>query len=570
MKFTPATSPAIPVARPGQPGQQGDEAANPLRTVLNLLDISVWRVLRAVLLGALALGFSVGLAATSAWLIARASQMPPVLTLSVAVVGVRAFGVGRGLLRYGERLASHDVALRGMTALRANLYDALARGPVTGVVGLRRGDLLARMGADVDAVGDLVVRSLVPAGVALLVTAGSVTLMWVLLPAAGAALLACLLVAGVLAPWLAARGSRLTEARCAAARSEVAARALTLLETGDQLRVAGRLDGDLRRLRDAERALVAAGDEGARASGLAAAIAAAAQTCAVVAALWLGWQAVEAGTLHDVNLAVIALTPLAVFEATSVLPAAAIQLHRSCQAATRLAALLPAVSTASVNTTQGIPATQHRDSDSLLSLDNVSAGWAGGSSVEHMSLDLRAGDVVAVVGASGVGKSTLLMTAAGLLPPLAGSVAGTAAGRAPSAGGPLFVAEDGHIFDTTVLENLRVARGNVTADEAVQALTAVGLSGWLAALPDGLDTMLGSDATTVSGGERRRLLIARALLSPASVLLVDEPAEHLDAQAADAVVAALAAHARASGEAVIYATHRLESTTIAARVVALH
>jgi len=179
-----------------------------------------------------------------------------------------------------------------------------------------------------------------------------------------------------------------------------------------------------------------------------------------------------------------------------------------------------------------------------------------------VDLALRPGAVVAVAGPSGVGKTTLLLTAAGLLPPRAGEV------RA-DAGDALFVAEDGHLFGTTVLENLRVARPDVTEDDARGALAAVGLDAWLDALPDGLDAMLGPDGADVSGGERRRLLVARALLSPARALLVDEPAEHLDAVTADALVATLADHARRTGRAVVVASHRLTPLAAADEVLLL-
>ncbi|MCK9793058.1 thiol reductant ABC exporter subunit CydC [Isoptericola sp. 4D.3] len=521
-----------------------------------MLEVRWSRVARAVALGTLALGFSVGLSATAAWLIARASQMPPVLQLSVATVGVRAFGTGRGVLRYLERLASHDVALRGMAALRANLYDALARGPVTRVVALRRGDLLARVGADVDAVGDVVVRALIPAGVAACVGLGSVVLVGAFLPAAGLTLLGCLLLTGVLAPWLASRAAASVERQGAAARAEVTGRSLELLEEGQQLRVGGRLDDRLAALRAADARLTRSTDDGARISGTSAAIDAGAQTLAVLCSLLLGIPAVAAGTLAPVELAVVVLTPLAVFEATSTLPAAAVQLRRSREAARRLVALLP-------DDDAAVPRpAPRRPADGLLELAAVDAGWDDRTVVAGVDLTLRAGSVVALAGPSGVGKTTLLLTTAGLVPPRAGSVR-------VGEGGALFVAEDGHVFGTTVLENLRVARPDVTEDDARGALAAVGLDDWLGALPGGLDAMLGPDGADVSGGERRRLLVARALLSPARVLLVDEPAEHLDAATADALVATLAGHAQATGRAVVVASHRLTPLAVADEVLLL-
>jgi len=562
-------------------------STDPLRRAVALLDVRWRRVVWAVVLGTLSLGSAVGLAAVAAWLIARASQMPPVLTLSVAVVAVRAFGISRGVFRYLERLASHDVALRGMAALRANLYTALAQGTPGSLVGLRRGDLLARVGADVDAVGDVVVRALVPAGVALAVSVGSVVLVGAFLPAAGVALALCLLLAAVVAPWLSARSARDVEARGAAARAAMTATTLEILEQSGPLAVSGRLDARLDDLRATDRALARVTDDGARPAGVAAGIAALAVGLAVLASLLLGIPAVTAGTLAPVELSVIVLTPLAVFEAANALPAAAVQLHRSRQAAARVVALLDGAADApparATTATRGpVPGeaadTAARDDGprdagacgarASLTLVDVAAGWpaTGRPVVAGVDLDLRPGRAVAVVGPSGVGKTTLLATAAGLVPALGGRVTldgrdVTALAREDAARGVVLVAEDAHVFDTSVLENLRVARGDVTAEEAEATLRDVGLGAWLAALPDGVGTVLGPDATTVSGGERRRLLVARALLSPAPLLLLDEPAEHLDAAGADALVRHVVAATRTARDqrGVVLATHRLSA-----------
>lgn len=575
---------------------------DPLWRAVRLLDVDPRRVALAVLAGAGGLGSAVGLAAVSAWLIARASQMPPVMYLTIAAVTVRALGISRGVLRYVERLVSHDVALRGMATLRVRLYARLAEGRTSALVGLRRGDLLARVGADVDAVGDVVVRGLLPVAVAGVVGAGSVVLVGVFLPAAGAVLAACLVLAGVVAPGWAVRASRTAEREAVAARSRMSAETMTLLDGAGELLVAGRVPQVVDRLRATDRDLARAADVAAAPAAVAAALGPLAVGLAVLAALVLGIPATVAGTLAPVELAVVVLTPLAAFEAASVLPAAAVALLRSREAAGRIVELLDGAGPAQAPTSQ-VPGSVRSPAEptgqagpagpspvspsvatpspvspsvvtpSLVASDLV-CGWPGrGAVVGPLDLELAPGRSVALVGPSGTGKTTLLLTLAGLLPPMGGAVlldgaAPAALTRADVAREVTLTAEDAHVFDTTVLENLRVARGDVTAEEATGVLGAVGLGGWLAALPDGLGTRLGSDATRVSGGERRRLLVARALLSPAPLLLLDEPTEHVDADA-EALLTGLLDGTLTGGRGVLVVTHRLAGLEVADEVVVL-
>jgi len=398
-------------------------------------------------------------------------------------------------------------------------------------------------------------------------------------------------LAAVVAPWLSARSAREVEVRGAAARAAMTASALEVLEESGPLAVSGRLAGRLDDLRAADRDLARATDDGARTAGVAAGLAAVAVGVAVLAAVVLGVPAVVAGTLTPEELSVVVLTPLAVFEAANALPAAAVQLHRSRQAARRVMALLDGAGPQDATERREAravagparAAAAHDEGPSLV-LDGVACAWRTDGARSRTVLDgvdlaLRPGRAVALVGPSGVGKTTLLATAAGLLPAAGGRATLDGADvaalpREEAAGAVVLVAEDGHVFDTTVLENLRVARGDVTPDEAESVLRDVGLGPWLDALPDGVGTTLGPDATDVSGGERRRLLVARALLAPAPLLLVDEPAEHLDPATADALVRRLVATTRGpagtsgtSGRApstsaprgLVVATHRLSA-----------
>lgn len=542
-----------------------------LTRALGLLDLAWSRVWLAVVTGALGLGSSVALTATSAWLIARASQMPHVLDLTVAAVGVRTFGISRSVLRYAERIVSHGVALRGMAALREQVYVRLADSPVETVAGLRRGDLLVRTGADVDAIGDLVVRALLPAGIALVVGTGTVAVVAWLSPTSGLILLACLLLAGTLGPLLHARAARASELAQVEERAALAATALTMVDGGADLTVSGRLADVRADLAGIEAELDRLRERAARPAALAAGLDVAAMALAVLGAILVGIPALVGGTLAPVELAVVVLTPLAAFEATSTLGAAAVQLVRSAGAAERVMALLDAAAAPDLRTEE-VPET----ASPVLTARDLAVGWPGGP-VVATGVDLTAapGRAIAVVGPSGIGKTTLLATLAGLLPArdgavnLAGvSVAG--ATRRSVARHVTMTAEDAHIFATTVLENLRVARGDLTAEEADHLLRRCGLASWLDALPQGLDTMLGADGATVSGGERRRILLARALASPAPLLLIDEPAEHLDQATAERIMKDLLdLPRREPGRGVVVVTHHLAALGAADEVVLL-
>ncbi len=582
-----APKPAAALPRKGFPWR--DE---PVVRVVRALDPDPVRTALAVLYGTGSLACAVGLMAVSGWLISRAAQHPPVLYLEMAVVATRAFGIGRGVLRYAERLASHDVALRGVVALRERLYRRMTQADPAVVAGLTRGDLLARVGADVDAVADLVVRSLLPFAVALTTVALSATLVAVALPGAGLVVLAGLGVAAIVAPWLAAVAAHRAQTTAALTRGELSAEVLTLLDGAAELTVAQAVAGRLGRLRTLDETLSCALDRAARPAAVAAVVTTLAGGAAMIGALILGVQATQDGRLAPVMLAVVALTPLAAAEAVAALPAAATGLVRARTAAIRVLELLDAAPD-SPSSPDLPPAPDSPDSATAataaasigrvtgvarphLVATDLACGWAQGDAatpvLNHVTLDLPPGRRIAVVGGSGCGKTTLLLTLAGLLPPRAGSVT--------VSGAPLsdldeivirrtvsFVAEDAHVFTTTVRENVRVADPDADDGAVLDAVRRAGLGGWVDSLPEGLSTMLGSGGTGLSGGERRRLLLARALLVGAGVLLLDEPGEHLDPATADAVIRDVLF--AAGSPTVVVVTHRLAALAAADEVLVL-
>ena len=536
-----------------------------LRRCISMLQVSRSGFALSLLLGVAALGAAIALGGTAAWLIARASQQPPVLYLTVAATSVRLFGVSRALARYLSRLASHKVALTGMDNLRNNLYDELAAAPGTKLSTLRRGDLMTRAGADVDEVGNVVVKTLLPALVAAIVGVGTVGVITVISPAAGIILALCLVVSGIIAPALIARSVRLAESQGADARTDIAATSLAILEGATELSMAGTLGRARHSLDSAEGELSAALARSSRLSAFARGLDVCAMGVAVIGALLIGIPQTTSGALAQVLLAVIVLVPLSSFEGVAELTPAAAQLVRSAQAATRICSLLD----------EEAPAQPHDipEGPTVIEARDLAIGWPGGPTLATgISLTLRPGSSLAIVGPSGIGKTTLLATLTGIIPPKSGSalingVPAWGADRDQLTSRITMTAEDAHVFATTIYENLRVARASLTRDEASELLSRAGLAQWVQSLPEGLDTVIGSGGTTVSGGERRRLLMARALAAPAPIMALDEASEHLDAATADRLMETLLT--RSPDRATLVVTHRLSALDQVDHVIVL-
>jgi ATP-binding cassette, subfamily C, bacterial CydC len=545
-------------------------AAHPLGRLLRLAQPLRSQLVLAVLAGAASTGCAVALLGTSGFLLARASLHPNIVAISVAVVAVRALSVGRGVFRYVERLASHDAAFRVLADVRVRVYRQLARLAPAGLRDFRSGDLLARLVSDVDATQDLFLRGLAPPLTAILVGAGAAGAVLFILAPAGLVLAAGLLLAGLAVSALAAARARQAARRTGPARGELTARVTDLLAGAADLHAAGAQDAALAAADAADSELTSLARRSAAGAALGSGLSQAVAGLTLWGVLLLGVAAVGSGTLSRVPLAVLTLTALASFEAVTALPAAAIQLGQARASAARVGAVLDAPDPV----TEPAAPRPLPDGPLRVSLRGAQVRYQPGGplAIDGVDLDLTAGRRVALLGPSGSGKSTV---AAVLLrfADLAGGTA-TLGGANLASYAPAEVrtvingcTEDPHLFDTTIAENIRLARPGASQQELDEVAARARLLTWIAGLPHGWDTMVGPGGTAVSGGERQRIALARALLADPALLILDEPAAHLDPDNRRALTADLLA--ATAGRATLLITHDLDGLDQVDEIVVL-
>jgi ABC-type transport system involved in cytochrome bd biosynthesis fused ATPase/permease subunit len=584
-------------------------------------------VLLAGLVGGAATASGIALTATSGWLIVRASERPVILTLLVAIVAVRAFGMARPFFRYVERILSHDAALDDLATRRTEVYAGLV--PLTPArLGRRaRSEVLTGVVDDLTDVVEAQVRVTVPvvsSAVAALVALVLTALLW---PPVGLVLAALLLVLAA-GCWLAWVLESRSQDRLLAARGEVMRVSDLVARQADELRAVRGEAAALGWLTEAHDTLRGAVTTQSRGRALVAALLLAGTGAATVAAAYLAVGADVGGPVA----ALLVVVPVALGDALAPLADAMRALARAQGSADRLQSLLdqqPAVAAAVVaavvvtepaatrpgdepadrqetdgtagdepadrqgtdgtaghepadrqgtDGTAGDEPAYWQDVDGAegalragarraphLTLRRVTGSWTGDTPhLTPLDLDLPPGRRVAVVGANGSGKSTLLAVLARHLDPVDGTY--LVDGRDALAtdleelrAHIAVVDDEPHVFASTLRANLLVAAPDATDDQARAALRRAGLADWLDGLPDGLDTRLGTGGRGLSGGERARLGLARALISERPVVLLDEPVAHLDHATAIAVLADVVR--ATSDRTVVMVSHRPEGLT---------
>ncbi|MFB2586071.1 amino acid ABC transporter ATP-binding/permease protein [Herbiconiux liukaitaii] len=585
--------------------------------VLRLAQPRLRRFLPGIVFGLLSALCAVALLATSAYLITRAAEQPPILYLSMAMVGVRAFALGRAAFRYVERLFAHDAAFATMPELRVGVYERLVPVSPDGLGRSRRGDLLSRLVSDVDEQQNLPLRVVSPLVVSGLTAVAAVVVVWLLLPSAGIILLAGLVLAGVLGTAVNAVVSARQERAVAGLRGDYQAELADHLENLDLLVAYGADSSHRAELARRDESLTRALVRRAAGSSVTAALVASVSGVVTVLALVVGIPQLGSGGFDGPALAVIALVPLAVFEVFAMVPLALGAWRQVAASATRIATVVPdevprgipvdppptltpfpggatsaatstsagaatstptsagaatstptsAGSATSTPTSAGSASSTPTSAGSArgrgvrVSLRGVTARWPGeGAPVAlgPVSLELGAGDRMLVRGPSGSGKTTLAHVLVRFLDHEGEFLLdGVDVRQYPQSEVRRVIGlceQRPYLFDDDIRQNLLFARDTASDGELLDVLDRVGLADWVRER-GGLSARVGDRGSLVSGGQAQRLALARALLADFPVLVLDEPTANVDPDRADLLLEQLLAAAADDSRAVLLISH---------------
>ncbi|NJD60819.1 MAG: ABC transporter [Anaerolineales bacterium] len=493
---------------------------------------------------AMGLGFAtilsgVGLMAASAYIISAAALHPSIAELQVAIVGVRFFGLSRGVFRYLERLTSHDVTFRLLASWRVWFYQALEPLAPARLKRYHSGDLLTRAIRDIGSLETFYVRALNPPLVAILVSGVvllflnnfGLPLVW--------GLMVFLIFAGILQPILTTYQARGLGVRMLAERAQLSTLLIDSFQGLPDLIAFGQADQQQLRVRQAGNRLIKIQGRIANLSAVHTALGSLFSNLAMITVLVLGIQMVSEGQLSGVYLGVVALTALTCFEAIQPLPQVAQNLEANRAALGRLYELVDAPQpVVDLDSPRELPARKDLE---IQNLSFAYPAWADSESpstevtfsLKDISFDLPQGKHIALLGASGAGKSTLANLLMRFWEYQQGSIrlGGNELHDYPQEhirGLIGLVGQDTYLFCATVKENLLIAKPSATDVEIMQALGYAQLDNFIRSLPAGTDTWIGEHGFRLSAGERQRLAIARLILKDAPLLILDEPTVNLD------------------------------------------
>ena len=508
----------------------------------------------AVLAGLLVSLSTIGLSGTSAWLIVRAAQEPAILSLTVPMGLVQLFALAKAAGRYLERTQTHRAALGVMGHVRASVARLLEPLVPAGL-GPRSSDVVDVVVRDVDRVQDLltaVAGPLLTSAVAGVVT---VAITAAIVPLSALSLLVALVLTAAVLPWAAARLGYRSEVEIDAVRAGMVGLFDRVSQGGDEYVMAGAAESLGEELAELERRYDRANFRRTLLMGVISGLTTLVSGLCVVTTVLVSALGLRSGHLAPALLAVPALLSVTVLELVGGVAPMLVGLRGDRAALARLEALADVGAPVTEPDVGGVFDT----ASASLRASNVGATFADTVALRDVSFELRRGDVVALSGPSGGGKTTFARLLAKFLDPREGVLqvggADYATLRSEQVRQVVGFADDApHVFATTLAGNLRIANPHASDDELVVALDGAGLRALLASMPEGLDTKLGGATTGLSGGEQRRLGVAREMLVRRPIIIFDEPTEGLDEETASLVMDRIVA---AFGEgAVLVISHR--------------
>jgi len=509
--------------------------------LLSFLKPYMGMVLISILTGSATIVSGIGLFGASAYLLSMAALQPSISILQVAIVGVRFFGLSRGILRYLERLSSHSVNLQVLSGMRVWIYKALVPLAPARLQGYQSGDLLTRVVADIDTLENFYVRVFAPLVTAFIITAGMGIFIGSFDPALGGVLVIGLLISSLGLPGGLRVVSRQAGGRLADLRGRLSGEVVELSQGVGELTLLGHIGQKVNGILMLGAQLGEAQMRLSQWSGLANGLLIFLNGFTVYILLRIALPLVEVGRLDGVGLAVIILGAIASFEVTAPLIPAGSQFETSLAAARRLFQLAD-TSPVVTEPDQPLPIPARKD----LSLQHVRLTYEGReqNSLDDFSLEMTAGQRIAIVGESGAGKTSLIQLLLRFWEKSSGQIRLGGVGLEelkPEEVRSQFslVPSDGWIFHGSLRENLRIARNSAEDDACWKALSLSGLEAWAGKLPAGLNSIMGERGVNLSLGERQRLMVARAILQDAPIYLLDEPTNGLDSITEQAVMKTL-------------------------------
>ena len=512
---------------------------------------------------------AVALLATSAWLISRAAQQPPIMYLSIAIVGVRTFALARASLRYAERWMSHDAVLRESGQKRAAIYSKLIDFAPAGLGQQSIADLSSRVVADVDETQNLGLRIVSPLVQSFVVSAISTIVFWFMLPSAALMMAGLLALAFVLALPVSAAIAKRADRETAGLRATLSVQTTHLISNRDVLIAYGWHGSVISEIEKTQRRISVAARNQALSLGVSQAVFSFGAMASAVIAASIGADYLIANNQDPVMLAVFALLPLAVFDVDSVSQPVVGSWRRYRASAERLLEIEDRALPKELKFEQGTELSNIR----TVELSKVAIGYPGADNVlEHFDLKIKLGESIALVGPSGVGKSTVALALARLLNIRAGKyfINSRPAGlfNPQSIRSHIgYLEQNAMVFAATVRTNLKIANQGATDLELQQALERVGL--WsMFSNREGLDTWVGERGVLISGGESQRLALARALVADFDLIILDEPTANVDQQQGERLVRDLLA-AAGKTKMVLLITHDAKLAKMANRTLTL-